>query len=258
MKLKPICFILGLGIAASNAFAYQIPSIGGAYGQTVRFHLSAGNFGCFALVRMTIGDLLPAAEKRFSLRSGESGFLDVNLNGFTDRYRRRADLLPSVRNVEGDCQAGMELFDNVSGRVVTSLPIGDLGKYLLEDQAAQPVLPPVTATSGQIVRLGVTRGFDPQPEPPACRVTLGFVDASGAAVGPSKTVNLAAGASDAVELDAGLLLPASGLPLQTQRFVRPRLLLPASIGGTARGCAVSVQVFESATGATTQVHGLAR
>lgn len=235
--------------------AAQLPMIGGSYGQTLRLVITAGDpiptenvARCSAVARIVTRELLPAAEKSFDLGPGESGFVDVNLNPLTERLRRRVELLPAVQVLGGRCAAAIEVFENFTGQTMARLQYGLLLPAVRVASEAGP-LAPTGGTSSQLLRLGVIRGFDPQPEPPGCNVILGFADARGNAVGPSKTVNLAAGGSDFVDLDFGLLLPASGAPLRTQRFVRPRLLLPAA-GGSAAGCAPSVQVFDKLTGWT--------
>jgi hypothetical protein len=255
LKLRHACLLLALGLTTTEGAT--LPLIGGAYGQSVRFSIAAGRLSCTAVVRLSTRDLLPAAEKRFALRPGESDFVDVNLNSLTDRYSRRADLLPAVRAVSGSCWAAMEVYDQTSGRVVASLPVGELSSYVASTPSGTPpMLLAVTASSGQIIHLGVARGFDPQPDPPACNVTLGFVDATGSPVGPSKTVYLTPGAIEGIDLDVGLLLPATGAGVQ--RFIRPRLLLPASIAGTTQGCGFSVQVYDRGTGATTSAWDASR
>lgn len=254
MKHTPTFALLVMALWPMERAVAQLPILGGAYGQTLRFVIAAGDpiptesGGCSALVRLISRDLLPAAERRFDLRAGQSAFLEVNLNSLTDRFRRRADLLPAVSEVRGSCYAATEVYENFTGRTTAYLHFGKLpsaGELL----PAKP-LTPVDASTGQFIRLGAARGFDPQPDPPHCRVMLGFADAAGNAVGPAKSIDLAAGGFDFVDLDPGLLLPASGAPLRFQRFVRPRLLLPASGGGDARGCAVSVQIYDQLTGWT--------
>ncbi len=96
----------------------------------------------------------------------------------------------------------------------------------------------------------IPRGFDPQPDPPKCAATLAFADFHGNPVGPTKTINLAAGSFAVVDLDPGLL-PASGDPHE-RRYGQPRLSLPA-VGGDPCGCSVSVQVCDRVTGWTTSI-----
>jgi hypothetical protein len=195
-------------------------------------------------------ELLPAAEQQVTLRPGESTFVEVNLNGIPGSLRRRVELLPAVRVREGTCFAAVEVYENISGRTLAHTP----GLLL----PAQPglLLPavreftPTGVSTAQILRLAVIHGFDPQPEPPGCTVTLGFADASGQPVGPSRSVDLRPGESSVLDLDPALLLPASGEPLRTRRFVRPRLLLPASGGGAISGCTASVQIYDRVTGWT--------
>ena len=236
--------------------AAQLPVIGGSYGQTVRLVITAGDpmptegvSRCSAAARIVTRELLPAAARNFDLGPGESGFLDVNLNPLADRLRRRVELLPAVQVLAGRCAAALEVFENFTGQTMARLQYGLLLPAVRGAIDAGP-LAPTGGTASQILRLAVIRGFDPQPDPPGCNVILGFADARGTAVGPSKAINLAAGGSDFLDLDFALLLPASGAPLQTQRFVRPRLLLPAAGGGAMDGCAASVQVFDKLTGWT--------
>jgi hypothetical protein len=55
----------------------------------------------------------------------------------------------------------------------------------------------VGMSEGQILRISVANvvGFDPQPDPPGCRLRVGFVDADGTAVGDPHIFELRPGAS---------------------------------------------------------------
>lgn len=221
----------------------QSSVIGGSWGQTVRVVVAAdASSSCSALVRLIGEDRLPAAEKSFDLRPGQSGFVDVNLNRLTERLRKRVELLPAIQLRSGRCTAAAEVIENFTGRTLAYLP-----GLLLPASGRIPA--PIGVAVSQFVRLGAARGFDPQPDPPKCAATLAFADGNGNPVGSPKTIDLAAGSFEVVDLDPGLLLPAAGDPL-ARRYVQPRLLLPASGGGDTRGCAFSVQVFDRITGWT--------
>ncbi len=256
MLSRVIRIVTGAALTGCLAAAAQLPMIGASYGQTVRLVITAGDpiptegvARCSAVARIVTRELLPAAAKSFDLGPGESGFVDVNINPLAERLRRRVELLPAVQVLAGSCSASIEVFENFTGQTMAHLQFGLLLPAVRLTSAMEG-LAPVGGTTNQILRLGAIRGFDPQPDPPGCNVLLGFADARGNAVGPVKAINLSPGASDFVDLDFGLLLPASGAPLRTQRFVRPRLLLPAAGGGAMGGCAVSVQVFDKLTGWT--------
>lgn len=246
MKLQNLAVVgMMLGWAAPSFGESTV--IGGAWGQTVRVVVAAdASTSCSALVRIVSKDLLPAAEKTFDLRPGQMGFVDVNLNRLADRFRQRVELLPAIQVRGGRCTAAAEVIENVTGRTMAYQP------GLLLPASGGPVTPVGVAVS-QFVRVGAARGFDPQPDPPKCAATLAFADMNGNPVGPTKTINLAAGSFEVVDLDPGLLLPAWGDP-HVRRYVQPRLLLPAS-GGDTRGCALSVQVFDRVTGWTTSIYG---
>jgi len=55
----------------------------------------------------------------------------------------------------------------------------------------------VGMTEGQILRISVAyvKGFDPQPDPPGCRLQAGFVDRDGNAIGDPHLFELRPGAS---------------------------------------------------------------
>jgi hypothetical protein len=254
VKLQTLA-VVGLMLSCSGRGLGQSAVIGGAWGQTVRFVIAAGDPiptdnnppGCSALLRVISRELLPAVlEKSFDLRPGQMGFVDVNLNRLADRFRRRVELLPAVQVRSGRCTAAAEVFENLTGRTMAYQP------GLLLPAAGGPITPVGVAVS-QFVRLGAARGFDPQPDPPKCAATLAFADINGNPVGPTKTIDLAAGSFEVVDLDPGLLLPAWGDPHE-RRYVQPKLLLPAAGGGDTRGCALSVQLFDRVTGWTNVVY----
>jgi hypothetical protein len=220
------------------------PPVGGSYGQTIKLIVAASSSSrCSALAKLSNGELLPAApEQSFDLAPKQVGVLTFNLNKLADKSGQRVDVLPNVQVRGGTCRAAIAIIDNTTGRTTTSF-LGRVSEVMKEDQAAAPV----AAAVGQIIRLGVARGFDPQPEPPRCAATLGFEDRRGNPVGDRRTVNLAPGGMAFVDLNPGLLLPASGDP--HERIAQPRLLLPAS-GGDLRGCRISVQVYDAVTGWT--------
>jgi hypothetical protein len=241
------CLLLGLSVPA----AAQSLLVGGGYGQTARLVITAGDpiptesGGCAATARILTRLLLPAAERSFDLRPGQAGFVQVNLNSLAGSPGRRVELLPAVTVLTGRCAASIEIFDNATGRTSASAPV-----LLLPASGALPSIGPAL---GQIVRVGVIRGFDPQPEPPAaaCTGVIGFTDAAGNRVGPSRAIDLPPGGSTVLDLDAGLLLPAVGESHRLRRFVQPKLLLPASGGGDTSGCTASVQLIDRLTGLTT-------
>ncbi len=153
------------------------------------------------------------------------------------------ELLPAVKGLQGRCTAAGEIHETIAGRTLAYMP----GLLL---PASDAPLAGLGVSLGQIVRLGVVRDWDPQPDPPGCRAVLAFADVDGIPVGPSRAVDLEPGGSTFLDLDPNLLLPASGDPMRVRRFVRPQLLLPASGGGETRGCRVSVQIVDRLTGWT--------
>jgi hypothetical protein len=243
------CLLVGVSTQA----AAQSLLVGGGYGQTARLVITAGDpipteSGCAATARILTRLLLPAAERTLDLRPGQAGFVEVNLNALTGTPRRRVELLPAVTVLAGRCAASIEIFDNATGRTAASAPV-----LLLPASGALPAIGPAV---GQIVRVGVIRGFDPQPEPPApaCTGVIAFTDADGNRVGPSRAIDLPPGGSAVLDLDAGLLLPAAGESHRLRRFVQPKLLLPASGGGDTSGCTASVQLIDRLTGLTTHAY----
>ena len=256
-RQRATIWCLGLVMGMAAPAAAQLPMVGGAYGQAVRLAIAAGedprDTGCRAVATIRTRDLATVAERRVELRPGESTFVDVSIGSLIDDPRRRVELLPAVSVLDGECAASVEVYETVSGRTLAHTP-----GLLLPAQPGLllPAIRPLTptgASTSQILRLGVIRGFDPQPDPPGCAVVIGFADAAGRPVGPSRAVNLPPGGSSVLDLDPNLLLPASGDPLRVRRFVRPRLLLPAA-GGDAAGCIPSVQLIDRATGWTMGVY----
>jgi hypothetical protein len=217
--------------------------VGGSYGQTIKLIVAASSSSrCSAMAKLTNGELLPAApERSFELTPKQVGVLNLNLDKIAAKSGQRVEILPYVQVLGGSCLAAVEVIDNLTGRS-TSLS-GRISEVMKEDQAAAPV----SAAMGQMIRFGVARGFDPQPDPPRCVATLGFEDRRGNPVGDRRTVNLAPGGMAFIDLNPGLLLPASGDPLE--RIAQPKLLLPAA-GGDLRGCRVSIQVYDTVTGWT--------
>jgi hypothetical protein len=68
----------------------------------------------------------------------------------------------------------------------------------VEDPDEKPApLGIVGMTEGQILRISVANvvGFDPQPDPPACRLQVGFVDRDGSAIGDPSIFELRPGAA---------------------------------------------------------------
>jgi hypothetical protein len=250
-----LCFVF----VSARASEAQLPLVGGAHGQTLRVVMSSADRGateegCSARVQLSAA-ATGVAQKTFDLRPGQSNVLDVNLNRLTGGPGQRVELLPAVTPIAGACFMALEIYDNATGRTATHAPV------LLLPASPGLLLPasgdPLTAVGvgvDQILRLGAARGFDPQPEPPACAGTLGFVDARGREVGPSMAIDLEPGGTAFLDLDPSLLLPAVPEKLRSRRFVRPRLLLPAAGGGDAGGCALSVQIFDKATGKTEAVY----
>ena len=59
----------------------------------------------------------------------------------------------------------------------------------------------VGMTEGQLLRISVAsiKGFDPQPDPPGCRLKVGFVDPDGSTIGDPHIVDLRPGASVSFE-----------------------------------------------------------
>lgn len=255
MRQRATVWFLGLMIGVAAPAAAQLPMVGGAYGQVVRLAIATGegprDAGCRAVATIRTRDLATVAERRVELRPGESTFVDANIGSLIDDPRRRVELLPAVSVFDGECTASVEVYEVLTGRTLAHTP-----GLLLPAQpglllpAVREVLAPTGVAPSQILRLGVIRGFDPQPDPPGCSVVIGFADAAGQPVGPSRAVSLPPGGSSVVDLDPNLLLPASGERLRARRFVRPRLLLPAAGGGDASGCVASVQLIDRLTGWT--------
>jgi len=239
MRLKAVT-LFALACGATQAAELPLPMIGGSYGQTVRLVVAAGGTSrCSALAKLTYGDLLPATPERvMELGPKQAASVDVNLNRLASRIGQRVEILPYVQIRGGVCKAAIEVVDNFTARTVSFLAPGS--EVAKEDQAANSMLP-VSSGAGQLIRLGVARGFDPQPEPPHCNVILAFEDAEGRALGQAMPVTLGLGGRAFLDLN-----PPPGLT-PYQRIVQPKLLLPAS-GGDTRGCRVSVQVFDGLTG----------
>jgi hypothetical protein len=242
MRLLTLTILALAGGATLHAAELPLPMIGGSYGQTVKLIVAAGaSTRCSALAKLTYGDLLPATPERvLELAPRQTAFLEVNLNRLAGRIGQRVEILPYLQIRGGGCQASIETVDNFTARTVSLLTPGS--EVMKEDQAANSMLP-VSTGAGQFVRLGVTRGFDPQPEPPHCNVILAFEDGEGRAIGQAIPVTLGVGGHAFLDLN-----PPPGLS-PYQRIVQPKLLLPAS-GGDTRGCRVSVQVFDALTGWT--------
>lgn len=257
-RQRATIWCLGLVLGVSAPAAAQLPMVGGAYGQAVRVAITAGegsrDTGCRAVATIRTRDLTTVAERRVELRPGESTFVDVSIGSLIDDPRRRVELLPAVSVFDGECVAAVEVYETVSGRTLAHTP-----GLLLPAQpglllpAVREALTPTGAATSQILRLGVIRGFDPQPDPPGCAVVIGFADAAGRPVGPSRAISLPPGGSSVLDLDPSLLLPASSDLLRVRRFVRPRLLLPAA-GGDDAGCIPSVQLIDRLTGWTMGVY----
>jgi hypothetical protein len=242
-------FLTVVAAQAASAPASDMVVIGGSFGQTLRVTIAAPPTArCSALLEIHTGDLLPARpEDSYELGPGETAIADVNVSRLAGRIGRRVELVPSIKVLAGQCSAAVETFDVLSGRTTAYIPLLTRGT---EPRVETLDLAPVGVTRNQILRVGVIRGFDPQPDPPACRVTVAFADGRGNRIGTQKTIDLSVGQFDFVDLNASLLLPAVSsfelLPART--VVQPRFLLPASGGGDIRGCDGSVQVFDQATG----------
>jgi hypothetical protein len=241
MRLHTMTF-LALACGATQAAELPLPMIGGSYGQTVKLIVAAGGSSrCSALSKLTYGDLLPATPERvLELPPKQTASLEVNLNRLAGRVGQRVEILPYVQVRGGECHASVEVVDNFTARTVSLLTPGS--EVMKEDQAANS-MSPVSTGAGQFVRLGVARGFDPQPDPPHCSVILAFEDAEGRTIGQAMPVTLSPGRHAFLDLN-----PPPGLSLY-QRVVQPKLLLPAS-GGDTRGCRVSVQIYDALTGWT--------
>lgn len=219
--------------------------VGGGMGQTLRVVLTASDPSgahCSALTEIATREGRVVARELVSLRPGESRFVQVDF-GAVNRGRR-VELLPAVKTIDGRCTAAVEIYENISGRTLAYMP----GLLL---PASDAPLAGIGVSLMQMVRLGVIREFDPQPDPPACRGVMAFADADGVPVGPSRPIDLEPGGTSILDLDPNLLLPAVSEPLRMRRFVRPQLLLPASGGGDTRGCQISVQLIDRLTGWTT-------
>jgi hypothetical protein len=205
--------------------------------------VSGGASGCSIKASLHWRDLLPAIpERTLDLRPGQIGVVTADLSRLGATFGRRVELLPYVTAKRGTCEVTVEVFQQFTGSTAARMSPGSAN------------VPVMGVALGQILRFGVIQGFDPQPDPPApCVAVLAFTDTRGNLVGPTKAVNLARGQSDFLDLNPGLLLPASEiLPYRT--MVTPKLLLPASGDpNSLRGCRVSAQVFYQVTGQTTDV-----
>src|SRR5262245_30572106 len=115
---------------------------------------------------------------------------------------------------------------------------------------------------GQIVRFGVVRDqplFQPDVAvdvnpvlfPPPCRGTFAFFDARGAQIGNAMPIDLAPGQFAFATLDPRAI-GSTAVP-SPRTTVLPRLV-PDDAGSLA-GCHASVQVFDAATGWTTEAVG---
>ena len=82
------------------------------------------------------------------------------------------------------------------------------------------------------------------PPEPVCIAQLGFADGSGAAVGPAKTIDLAAGQGDWLDLRGGTL----ALPFGGRAEVRPVVTLLQSPAGGASTCLVNAEILDSFSG----------
>jgi len=232
------------------------PIIGGSYGQTARLLVAGdGSVRCSITAGFRTGETSPPEPDRtFDLAPGQTAFTDVSLSRLAGRLGRRVELLPFVKVHGGKCSASVEVFEQFTGRNTAYMRLfAGLGA---PPEGDTPVLgappddqfPAISAVLGQVVRLGLSaKGFDPQPDPPVqCVAVLSFADARGNAAGPTKAVNLAPGQFDFIDFR-----PA--VAFGQRAIVQPRLLLPASGGGDLRGCDGSVQVFEQATGWTSEI-----
>ncbi|MGH9722311.1 MAG: hypothetical protein ACRD8O_19040 [Bryobacteraceae bacterium] len=180
----------------------------------------------------------PDPDKTFDLLPGHVGIAEINLGRLVTRFGQRIELRPVVKILDGKCSATAEVFENLTGRLTAHL-------RLFVDPP-DPDLPAVSVALGQILRLGVTPTVDPPDPDKSCAAVLGFFDARGNRVGPTKTVNLLPGQFDFLDLDPNLLPAGSG-----PRIAQPRLL-PPSVGDPTR-CVASLQVYEQLSGWTTEV-----
>ena len=78
------------------------------------------------------------------------------------------------------------------------------------------------------------------PPEPVCIAQLGFADGSGAAVGPAKTIDLAAGQGDWLDLRGGTL----ALPFGGRAEVRPVVTLLQSPAGGVSTCLANAEILD--------------
>jgi len=142
----------------------------------------------------------------------------------------QGQLLPAV-------QMTAEVYDRLTG----------FGGVLTSVNGLAPpptTLAPQGLALGQIMRLTAT-AYPPVP----CDATLTFVNSEGVAIGPSVTVSLAPGQSQALDLKSATL----GLTLGHRTIVQPVVALQPVISAAAvvsPACMVSSDVFDTITGRT--------
>lgn len=138
------------------------------------------------------------------------------------------------------CITDVEVTDDLTGfsRVLqrpgpTSIPPGPTGVPALLR------FPPVGLAWGQGIRLNVVAPLLP-PQP--CIAVLSFADAQGAPVGPAKSVNLAPGYADTLELNSiGLVAgPSNRISLQPSAALGTASAAPST-------CVPTVEVFDNFT-----------
>lgn len=247
----------------SNIF----PPIGGSFGQVARITVAAdppGGSRCAATAQFRRSATERPEPVHLDLAPGETGFADFHFDKVVTRLGQRTEVRPEVDVTSGKCSASVEVFESSTGRTTAYLKLF-AGFAIPPDNLPGGVIPPdvlpggvdppepdilsAGIVPGQILRLGVARGFDPQPDPPVCDVLLAFADAHGSPIGPAKRVTLPPGGMDFLDLDARLLQTPRGIDSDKRATVQPRVI-PVTRTGDAGGCHASAQIYESATGWT--------
>ena len=245
----------------------EFPILGGSFGQIMRVTVAAGSQdACHAAIRFQIGDVAPPdPERTLDLAPGEVGVADLALSRLAPRFGMRVEVRPRVDVLAGRCSAAVETFELFTRRTTAYLRLfTGLAQPPEPDRPVlssppDPDFPPIATASGQMLRLGVARTVSPpEPEVPGtinppdpdkpCRGTLAFFDARGIQVGNSARIALLPNQFTFADFDPrslGASAPIGRMVLQ------PRLI--ADGDGSVAGCHASVQLFDAATGWTTEV-----
>ena len=115
-------------------------------------------------------------------------------------------------------RAGAIAISLVLAAAAVALWLAPLGGAFEDPDERPAPLGLVGMTQEQTLRLSVAyvKGFDPQPDPPGCRLKVGFVDGDGAAIGNPHLFELRPGTARSFDLAAS----AIGNP-NIRVYVRP-------------------------------------